>query len=118
LSPPSNCCSPVAYHQYDTYFFFDDPTQGRLRYREDEFLDERHTVTTARARLTLTGPAREAAFGAVLLFRSRFLAPAAHTPRFYREYSSRRASGTSRRIAAAGSSAIVVSSSTSTSIAC
>ena len=76
----------VHYHQYDTYFFFDDPTQGRLRYREDEFLDERHSVTNVRARLTLTGPAREAAFGAVLLFRSRFLAPAAHTPRFYREY--------------------------------
>ena len=30
----------VHYHQYDTYFFFDDPTQGRLRYREDEFLDD------------------------------------------------------------------------------
>ena len=76
----------VHYHQYDTYFFFDDPTQGRLRYREDEFLDERHAVTSARARLTLTGPSREAAFGAVLLFRSRFFAPATHSPRFYREY--------------------------------
>ena len=30
----------VHYHQYDTYFFFDDETQGRLRYREDEFLDD------------------------------------------------------------------------------
>jgi 5-methylthioadenosine/S-adenosylhomocysteine deaminase len=76
----------VHYHQYDTYFFFDDPTQGRLRYREDEFLDERNTVINARARLTLTGPSREAAFGHVLLFRSRFYAPAAHSPRFYREY--------------------------------
>jgi 5-methylthioadenosine/S-adenosylhomocysteine deaminase len=76
----------VHYHQYDTWFFFSDPTQGRLRYREDEFLDEQLAVTNVRARLTLTGPAREAAFGAVLLFRSRFLAPAAHTPRFYREY--------------------------------
>jgi 5-methylthioadenosine/S-adenosylhomocysteine deaminase len=74
------------YHQYDTYFFFDDPAQGRLRYREDEFLDDRHTVTTARARLTLTGPSREASFGSVLLFRSRFFAPATHSPRFYREY--------------------------------
>jgi 5-methylthioadenosine/S-adenosylhomocysteine deaminase len=74
------------YHQYDTYFFFDDPSQGRLRYREDEFLDEQGAVTNVRARLTLTGPSREAAFGAVLLFRSRFLAPAAHSPRFYREY--------------------------------
>jgi 5-methylthioadenosine/S-adenosylhomocysteine deaminase len=76
----------VHYHQYDTYFFFDDPGQGRLRYREDEILDERNTVTTARARLTLTGPSREAAFGSVLLFRSRFFAPATHSPRFYREY--------------------------------
>ena len=42
--------------------------------------------TNARARLTLTGPSREAAFGAVLLFRSRFFAPATHSPRFYREY--------------------------------
>jgi 5-methylthioadenosine/S-adenosylhomocysteine deaminase len=76
----------VHYHQYDTYFFFDDPSQGRLRYREDEFLDEQGTVVNARARLTLTGPSREAAFGSVLLFRSRYFAPATHSPRFYREY--------------------------------
>jgi 5-methylthioadenosine/S-adenosylhomocysteine deaminase len=74
------------YHQYDTYFIFDDPGQGRLRYREDEFLDKENKVVNARARLTLTGPSREAAFGSVLLFRSRFFAPAAHSPRFYREY--------------------------------
>ena len=76
----------VHYHQYDTYFFFDDAAQGRLRYREDEFLDEQNNVINARARLTLTGPSREAAFGSVLLFRSRFFAPATHSPRFYREY--------------------------------
>jgi 5-methylthioadenosine/S-adenosylhomocysteine deaminase len=76
----------VHYHQYDTYFFFDDPQQGRLRYREDASLDEQDTVTNVRARLTLTGLSHEAAFGPVLLFRSRFFAPAAHTPRFYREY--------------------------------
>jgi 5-methylthioadenosine/S-adenosylhomocysteine deaminase len=76
----------VHYHQYDTYFFFDDPDQGRLRYREDEFLDDSGQVISARARLTLTGPSREAAFGSVLLFRSRFFAPATHSPRFYREY--------------------------------
>jgi 5-methylthioadenosine/S-adenosylhomocysteine deaminase len=76
----------VHYHQYDTYFFFDDPRQGRLRYREDEFLDEQNAVVNARARLTLTGPSREAAFGSVLLFRSRYFAPATHSPRFYREY--------------------------------
>src|SRR5262245_32137864 len=76
----------VHYHQYDTYFFFDDPAQGRLRYREDETLDANDNVVSGRARLTLTGPSREAAFGSVLLVRSRFLAPAAHSPRFYREY--------------------------------
>jgi 5-methylthioadenosine/S-adenosylhomocysteine deaminase len=74
------------YHQYDTWFFFDDPSQGRLRYREDEFLSDKGEVTNVRARLTLTGPAREARFGTVLLSRSRYLAPAAHSRRFYREY--------------------------------
>ena len=76
----------VHYHQFDTYFFFADPAQGRLRYREDEFLNDDGTVANARSRLTLTGPSREAAFGSVLLFRSRFFAPATHSPRFYREY--------------------------------
>jgi 5-methylthioadenosine/S-adenosylhomocysteine deaminase len=76
----------VHYHQYDTYFFFDDPDQGRLRYREDTSLDGDGNVTTVRARLTLTGLSHEEAFGSVLLFRSRFLAPATHSPRFYREY--------------------------------
>ncbi|HZT78035.1 MAG TPA: amidohydrolase family protein [Vicinamibacterales bacterium] len=74
------------YHQYDTYWSFDDPEQGWLRYREDEFLDEEGRVTGARARLTLTGRTREEEFGAVLLSRSRYLAPAAHSARFYREY--------------------------------
>ena len=74
------------YHQYDTYWSFEDPDQGWLRYREDEFLDNAGAVTGARARLTLTGRTREAEFGAVLLFRSRYLAPATHSARFYREY--------------------------------
>src|SRR5207248_1468376 len=56
----------VHYHQYDTYFFFADPAQGRLRYREDEALDAQNNVASGRARLTLTGPSREAAFGSVL----------------------------------------------------
>src|SRR5712692_9278425 len=60
------------YHQYDTYWSFDDPDQGWLRYREDEFLDESGKVTGARARLTLTGRTREADLGGVLLFRSRY----------------------------------------------
>jgi 5-methylthioadenosine/S-adenosylhomocysteine deaminase len=74
------------YHQYDTYWSFDDPDQGRLRYREDEFLDAEGKATGARARLTLTGRTREDHFGAVLLSRSRYFAPAAHSARFYREY--------------------------------
>jgi len=74
------------YHQYDTYWSFDDPDQGWLRYREDEFLDEAGAVTGARSRLTLTGRTREEQFGAVLLSRSRYYAPATHSARFYREY--------------------------------
>ena len=74
------------YHQFDTYWSFDDPDQGWLRYREDEFLDEAGTVTGARARLTLTGRTKEDRFGGVLLSRSRYYAPATHSARFYREY--------------------------------
>jgi 5-methylthioadenosine/S-adenosylhomocysteine deaminase len=76
----------VRYHQYDTYFSFADSSHGRLRYREDEFLDEKGQPTRVRARLTLLGQAREAEIGSVLLFRSRYLAPATHSRRFYREY--------------------------------
>ncbi len=74
------------YHQFDTYWSFPDAEEGWLRYREDEFLDEHGAVTGARARLTLTGRTREERFGPVLLSRSRYLAPAAHSARFYREY--------------------------------
>jgi 5-methylthioadenosine/S-adenosylhomocysteine deaminase len=74
------------YRQHDTYWSFEDPEQGRLRYREDEFLDAAGSVSTVRARLTLNGRTREDRFGAVMLFRSRYLAPAAHSVRFYREY--------------------------------
>jgi len=74
------------YHQYDTYWSFEDPEQGWLRFREDEFLDKEGAVTGARSRLTLTGRTREEEFGAVLLFRSRYFAPATQSSRFYREY--------------------------------
>ncbi len=75
------------YHEYDTYFRFDDLQQGFLRHREDEFVDEGGEVTNARYRLTLIGPTREREFPSdVLLSRSRFLAPATHSLRFYREY--------------------------------
>jgi 5-methylthioadenosine/S-adenosylhomocysteine deaminase len=75
------------YHEHDVYFFFDDPSQGRLRYREDDFIDDaKRIVTNVRARLTLIGQKREAEFKDVLLSRSRYIAPAAQSLRFYREY--------------------------------
>jgi 5-methylthioadenosine/S-adenosylhomocysteine deaminase len=75
------------YQEYDTYFFFPDPEQGYLRYREDEFIGEKNQVENIRYRLTLLGPAREQRFpGDVLLSRSRFIADANHSLRFYREY--------------------------------
>ena len=74
------------YRQHDIYWSFDDPEQGRLRFREDEILDDTGAVTGERSRLTLTGNTGEARFGDVMLFRSRYLAPAAHSARFYREY--------------------------------
>ena len=75
------------YRQYDTYFVFDDPQQGRLRYREDDFINEKGEVTNVRSRLTLVGQASEYNFPQkVLLSRSRFIAPATQTLRFYREY--------------------------------
>jgi 5-methylthioadenosine/S-adenosylhomocysteine deaminase len=75
------------YQEYDTYFAFADPSQGRVRYREDEYIDEKGQVTNVRYRLTLLGPAREGHFPSdVLLSRSRYLAPASHSLRFYREY--------------------------------
>jgi hypothetical protein len=50
------------YREHDVYFFFDDPSQGRLRYREDDFIDVKGTVTNVRARLTLLGQKREGKF--------------------------------------------------------
>lgn len=75
------------YHEYDTYFSFNDPEQGYLRYREDEYLDEVGNVINVRYRLTLIGPRREYQFPSdVLLSRSRYISPAIHSLRFYREY--------------------------------
>jgi 5-methylthioadenosine/S-adenosylhomocysteine deaminase len=75
------------YHEYDTYFQFDDPTQGLLRHREDEFINEKGQVDNVRYRLTHIGDARERHFASgALLSRSRFIAPAGHSLRFYREY--------------------------------
>jgi 5-methylthioadenosine/S-adenosylhomocysteine deaminase len=75
------------YQQHDTYFDFEDESQGLLRYREDDFLDQKGSVTNTRRRLTLLGRKREHRFEHdVLLSRSRFLAPATQSLRFYREY--------------------------------
>ncbi len=75
------------YQEYDTYFLFKDAAQGRLRHREDEFIDDDGNVFNVRYRLTLTGPAAEREYeNSVLLSRSRFIAPAKHSLRFYREY--------------------------------
>ncbi|MGH2593325.1 MAG: amidohydrolase family protein [Anaerolineae bacterium] len=73
--------------QYDTYFSFADPLQGRIRYREDEILSDGGAVKEVRYSLTLTGPAKEREFAhSVLLSRSRFTARADRSKRFYREY--------------------------------
>ena len=75
------------YHQYDTYWSFDDPDQGRLRYREDEFLDEAGAVTGARARLTLTGPHARGSVRLGAAARARATSRRRRTrARFYREY--------------------------------
>ncbi|MEA3351655.1 MAG: amidohydrolase family protein [Chloroflexota bacterium] len=75
------------YHEYDTYFQFDDPDQGQLRYREDEFIAADEQVAKVRYRLTMIGKTRERHFPSdVLLSRSRYIAPASHSLRFYREY--------------------------------
>jgi 5-methylthioadenosine/S-adenosylhomocysteine deaminase len=75
------------YHEYDTYLIFEDENQGFLRYREDHFIDERGQVSNVRSRLTLIGQAVEFRFPQdVLLSRSRYLAPATQSLRFYREY--------------------------------
>ncbi len=75
------------YRQYDTYFCFTDPEQGMLRYREDTFVGDQNEITGVRSRLTLIGVAIERSYPKkVLLSRSRFLAPATQSLRFYREY--------------------------------
>ena len=73
--------------QYDTYFLFADPDQGRIRYREDEILDKTGEIQEARYLLTYTQPAKEREFAqSILLSRARFTARADRSRRFYREY--------------------------------
>lgn len=75
------------YRQFDNYFFFSEADQGRLRYREDDLINEKGESVNVRARLTLIGQKREDRLEHdIPLSRSRFLAPATHSLRFYREY--------------------------------
>lgn len=77
------------YRQYDHYFLFDrgDRDAARLRYREDEFINDQGEVDQVRARLTLIGEGERQQFAnAVMLSRSRFLATADRSLRFYQEY--------------------------------
>ncbi len=77
----------VHYRQYDTYFVFDDSQAGRVRYREDDLIDEKGDVKSVRTRLTFTTPTKERTFhSTVLLSRSRFISKADRPLRFYREY--------------------------------
>jgi 5-methylthioadenosine/S-adenosylhomocysteine deaminase len=58
------------YLEYDTYFSFEDQSEERLRYREDEFVNQKGEVFNVRYRLTLTGPAAEREYpNSVLLSR-------------------------------------------------
>ena len=76
----------VHYKQYDTYFHFDSE-DTRLRYREDEHIDESGQIINSRYRLTLVGAQKEREYPhSILLSRSRFIAPADRSLRFYREY--------------------------------
>ena len=77
------------YRQFDHYFYFvgADPDVSRLRFREDEFISPQGEITQVRARLTLIGEEERQGFdNAVMLSRSRFLAAADRSLRFYQEY--------------------------------
>ncbi len=73
--------------QYDTYLLFDDPSLGRVRYREDTRhdpgarFDPKYTLT-----LTVPTTERTEFPHAVLLSRARYTALADRSLRFYREY--------------------------------
>jgi 5-methylthioadenosine/S-adenosylhomocysteine deaminase len=77
------------YRQFDHYFYFSrsDPDVARLRYREDEFITPEGEVSQVRSRLTLIGEEERQEFhNAIMLSRSRFLAAADRSLRFYQEY--------------------------------
>lgn len=75
------------YHEYDSYFIFPSDEKYILRYREDVFLKENGQPDHSRYRLTLIGDSHERDLPSeVVLSRSRYLAPADQSLRFYREY--------------------------------
>ncbi|NPV41868.1 MAG: amidohydrolase family protein [Anaerolineae bacterium] len=75
------------YREYDTYFDFEDKAEGRLRFREDHFIERNGSISQVRSRLTLIGATPERHYPQeVMLSRSRFIAPADQSLRFYREY--------------------------------
>ena len=77
------------YKQYDHYLHFagHDPDAARLRFREDTITNAKGELTGSRTRLTLIGETdRDELANAVMLSRSRFLASATNSLRFYREY--------------------------------
>ncbi len=85
--PDVEVVKSVHYRQFDTYFTFDDPKRGVVRYREDDKMNERGEVSTVRSRLTYTEPRKERDFESmILLSHSRFIADADHPLRFYREF--------------------------------
>lgn len=85
--PEVQIIKDIHYRQYDTYFLFDDPEKGRVRYREDDSISEKGEVQSVRSRLTYTMPTREREFSSsVLLSHSRFISRADRPLRFYREY--------------------------------
>ena len=79
----------IHYRQYDSYFGFDgsDPDAARLRYRDDEYIGKDGKPYQSRARITLLGEKQHDELeNAVMLSRSRLIAPAPNSLRFYREY--------------------------------
>lgn len=74
------------YREYDTYFQFEDIDEN-LRYREDHFINDKDEVVNVRSRLTHVASRNEREYSnRTMLSRSRFIAPASHSLRFYREY--------------------------------
>ncbi|NWF68904.1 MAG: amidohydrolase family protein [Chloroflexi bacterium] len=85
--PEMKVIKSIHYRQYDTYFLFDDPKKGRLRYREDDNIDENGVVRSVRSRLTFTSGDKEREYNnTILLSHSRYISDANRPLRFYREY--------------------------------